>query len=273
MSYLSSSNPNKPNDLYKTDKCKLKKEELLRLLAQAQTGNPLSKKSAAECILQQNINLVHSIVNRYTHRGHERDDLFQMGCIGLYKAIQNFDKSYDVEFSTYAVPMIIGEIKRFIRDDNPTKISRSLKELSQRILRFQEQLTGVLGREPTINQLAAAMSLEPQEIIAALESAQTEISLNEPAFPGDTGKEQVELLERIPSHKDIINIDHFAVRQVLKQLPPKERQIIILRFFADKTQREIADLFGLSQVHISRIEKQALKIIKESLSDNSGNQL
>lgn len=244
----------------------LKEEEFKELLRKAQSQDLSINEEAKERILAANLNLVRSIVHRFTNRGYEWDDLFQIGCIGLLKAIERFDLNFSVKFSTYAVPMIIGEIRRFIRDDNPVKVSRPLKELAYRVHKTQERLQGTLGREPTITEIARELSLAPQEIVSALEAVQPQISLYEQTFQSDSG-DTIHLLDQLmlANGQDNGYFDRLALREVIGRLPVKERTVIYLRFFADKTQAEIAALIGLSQVQVSRIEKQALKIIRELL--------
>ncbi len=233
-------------------------EEIKTLIPKAQAGD----KGAQEVILENNLNLVRSVVHRFTNRGYEWDDLFQIGCMGLMKAIERFDMKFEVQFSTYAVPMIIGEIRRFMRDDNPIKVSRPVKELAYRVHRTQEKLQGVLGREPTITEVAADLLLAPQEIVAALEAIQSPASLYVNAFHNDG--DSVLLLDQIKytDGQDGNYFEKLALMEVLSRLPPKERGIIQLRFFEDRTQAEIGELIGLSQVQVSRIEKNALKLIR-----------
>ena len=246
----------------------LKDEEFKELLYKAQSAEPDVQADAKERLLEGNLNLVRSIVHRFINRGYEWDDLFQIGCMGLLKAIERFDLNFSVKFSTYAVPMIIGEIRRFIRDDNPVKVSRPLKELAFKVHKVQEKLQGTLGREPTITEIAGELSLAPQEIVAALEAVQPQISLYEQAFQNsEGGGESIHLLDQIAltDGQDGAYFDKLALKEVLSRLPVKERTVIYLRFFADKTQAEIAAAIGLSQVQVSRIEKQALKSIRKLL--------
>lgn len=245
----------------------LKEEEFKELLIRAQSADISVSDQAKERILETNLNLVRSIVHRFTNRGYEWDDLFQIGCIGLLKAIERFDMGFNVKFSTYAVPMIIGEIRRYIRDDNPVKVSRPLKELAFRVHKTQEKLQGNLGREPTITEIAKELSLAPQEIVSALEAVQPQVSLYEQTFQSSDGGDAIHLLDQLvlADGQDSAYFDKLALREVLTRLPIKERTVIYLRFFADKTQAEIATTIGLSQVQVSRIEKQALKIIRKLL--------
>lgn len=236
-------------------------EEGRELLLRAQRGD----NAAKEMLVQQNLNLVRSIVHRFTGRGYEWDDLFQIGCIGLIKAIERFDTDFRVKFSTYAVPMIIGEIRRFIRDDNPVKVSRPLKEMAYRVRRTQERLQGILGREPTVAEVAGELALDPQDIALALEAVQPLASLYDQTFYEDG--DPIHRLDQLGGDdgRHDADIDRLALREILLRLPPRERLVIRLRFFEDKTQAEIASHIGLSQVQVSRIEKQALRLIKEFL--------
>ena len=240
----------------------LKEEEFNRLIGQARLGN----QTAKEIIIQNNLNLVRSIVHRFTNRGYEWEDLFQIGSIGLIKAIDRFDTNFGVKFSTYAVPMIIGEIRRFIRDDNPIKVSRPVKELAYKVHKVQEKLHGTLGREPSIIEIAKELALVPQEIVSALEAIQPPASLYESAFHDDG--DPISIIDQIKYEdgQDNSYFDKLALQEVLGRLPQKENAVIRLRFYEDKTQSEIAALLGLSQVQISRIEKHALKMIREFLS-------
>jgi RNA polymerase sporulation-specific sigma factor len=235
--------------------------EFKDLIKKAQAGDLKAK----EIILQNNLNLVRSIVHRFTNRGYEWDDLFQIGSIGLIKAIERFDSNFSVKFSTYAVPMIIGEIRRFMRDDNPVKVSRPVKELAYKVHRTQERLQGMLGREPTISEVAKELALAPQEIVSALEAIQPPASLYESAFHDDG--DPISIIDQITYEdgQDSTYFEKLALREVLSRLPAKEGLVIRLRFFEDKTQAEIAAKIGLSQVQISRIEKHALKLIRDYL--------
>ncbi|MBP2634212.1 MAG: sigF [Firmicutes bacterium] len=249
----------------------LNEEEFKALLIKAHSNDPSINTAAKECLLEANLNLVRSIVHRFSNRGYEWDDLFQIGCIGLLKAIERFDLNFSVKFSTYAVPMIIGEIRRFIRDDNSIKVSRPLKELAFRVHKTQERLQGTLGREPTITEIAAELALVPQEIVSALEAVQPQLSIYEQTFQGSDGSDTIHLLDQLTltTGQDNSYFDNLALREVLTRLPVKERTVIYLRFFADKTQSEIAAAIGLSQVQVSRIEKQALKLVRELLQTSN----
>ncbi|BBB92943.1 MAG TPA: SigB/SigF/SigG family RNA polymerase sigma factor [Methylomusa anaerophila] len=245
----------------------LNDEEVKELLLKVKCGNPAEREAAISEVIQHNLNLVRSIVNRFMNRGYEWDDLFQIGCIGLLKAVERFDENFNVKFSTYAVPMIIGEIRRFFRDDNPVKVSRPLKELAIRIHRTQEIMQNKLGREPTISEVSKELSLAPQEIVSALEAVQPQLSLYDQVFNDSDGNNSIHILDQLvhPDGEDNAYIDKLALKEVLVRLPMKERTVIYLRFFADRTQAEIAATIGLSQVQVSRIEKNALKLIKSYL--------
>lgn len=238
----------------------LSNEKIMDLITQAQSGDI----GAKEVLLTENLNLVRSIVHRFTNRGYEWDDLFQIGCMGMVKAIERFDLSFNVKFSTYAVPMIIGEIRRFIRDDNPIKVSRPIKDIAYKVHKVQEFLRGSLGHEPTIQEIAEKSELSTQEIISSLDAMQPIVSLYE-ATTNNSG-DQLLLLDQIASTNDEIDcLEKITLNEVIDRLSEKERYVIRMRFYEDKTQSEIANQIGLSQVQISRIEKQALKKIKNFL--------
>lgn len=216
--------------------------------------------NAREQVVVDNMALVWSIVRRFSGRGYEPEDLFQIGSIGLMKAIDRFDTSYDVRFSTYAVPMIIGEIKRFIRDDGIVKISRSIKENNWKINQAKEQLMQLNHREPTIDELASYTGIAAEDIVMAVEAAQEIDSIYSTVYSG--GGEDIYMVDRLCSEEDngeqqkIIN--HILVGQLLEELPPEERNLIELRYYQDKTQTEVAKRMGISQVQVSRIEKRVL---------------
>lgn len=237
----------------------LSDEEFRVLIYRAQAGDEVAR----ETLVENNLNLVRSILQRFTNRGYEWDDLFQIGCIGLIKAIDRFDLNIPVKFSTYAVPMIIGEIKRFFRDDSPVKVSRPVKELAYKVHKVQECLQAEWGRDPTINELAKKMGITGEEIVAALEAVQTPTSLYELAY--QDGGDPIYVMDQIKleNPEEANFFENFALKEVLEKLSEKERNVIQLRFFMDKTQSEVARIIGLSQVQVSRIEKQALKSIRK----------
>jgi len=237
-------------------------EELLK----AAKGGDLSAQNK---IVEENVGLVRSVVKRFLNRGHEADDLFQIGCIGLIKAIQKFDLGFNVKFSTYAVPMIMGEIKRFIRDDGIIKVSRSLKELAIKAMSLQESSRKESEREPTIKELAEKLGVTPEELAMALDAGMKPESLN--ATPLDDGKDGKSLIDRIESgidHESEI-VNRILVRELLNNFGEREQKIIILRYFKQKTQSQIAAQLGISQVQVSRIEKKVLNAMREQVK--SGN--
>jgi RNA polymerase sporulation-specific sigma factor len=243
----------------------LKDKEMKELLRKAKGGDSYARDKLVNC----NLKLVFNLVKRFQNRGYELEDLFQIGCIGLMKAIDKFDLNYDVKFSTYAVPMIVGEIRRFLRDDNPVKVSRSVKETAYKIQQTRELLTARLGREPTINEISTELSLSREEIVSALEAAQTPASIYETLHQDDG--DPIYLLDQLKGNDDGETpwLESLSVSELLDKLPERDRLIITWRFFEDKTQSDIARRLNLSQVQVSRLERQALKKIKD-LMDDSG---
>jgi len=217
--------------------------------------------AAQEKIIRKNLGLVRSIVRKFLFRNVEEEDLFQIGCLGLLKAARRFDPSYNVQFSTYAVPVIMGEIKRFLRDDGAVKVSRELKELSIRARREKEALVSLLGREPTFSELSERLETDEDTLLLALDAAQPVESLSEPL----SGDDQDFTLESVLSQKDDAEelVDKIALREVIQRLPEKERNLIILRYFKGKTQTQAAQLLSMSQVQVSRLEKKILLSLKK----------
>ena len=245
------------------DKETYKDKDTTELILLAKGGDRL----AQSMLVENNIGLVWSIVRRFQNRGHETEDLFQIGCIGLIKAISKFDTSYDVRFSTYAVPMIIGEIKRFLRDDGIIKVSRSLKEVSNKVRIVKEILVKELGREPTISELAQRLDIPMDEIVMAIEAGHSPESLFSPINEGDSSSLMlIDKLNDECSDDEMDIIDRIALREVMDTLKPREKQIIILRYFKEKTQVQIARMLGISQVQVSRIEKKILEDIRNRIS-------
>lgn len=235
----------------------------IELIKMAKSGD----RAAQNVLVESNIGLVWSIIRRFQNRGHETDDLFQIGCIGLIKAINKFDTAYDVKFSTYAVPMIIGEVKRFLRDDGIIKVSRSLKETSNKARITKEVMCKELGREPTINELAQRLEISNEELVMAVESGYTPESLFNPVGDGDN--DSILLIDKLNddcNENETNIIDKIALKQILNTLKPRERQIIILRYFKEKTQVQIAEILGISQVQVSRIEKKILSEIRNKIN-------
>jgi len=237
-------------------------KETLELIQEAKKGN----KEAQSALVEKNLGLVWSIVRRFQNRGYETEDIFQIGCIGLIKAINKFDCSFDVKFSTYAVPMIIGEIKRFIRDDGIIKVSRSLKELSNKARVTKEIMTKELGREPTISEISSRLEIPVEELVMAMEASCSPESLYSTIGEGDNSSTL--LIDRINNEgndNEIDLVDKIDLRKVLDTLKPREKQIIILRYFKEKTQVQIAKMLGISQVQVSRIEKKILEDIRKKI--------
>ena len=229
--------------------------ETLEQIKQARAGDKLAR----EQVIKDNMALVYSIVKRFVGRGYDLEDLAQIGAIGLIKAVDNFNLEYDVKFSTYAVPMITGEIKRFLRDDGMVKVSRSLKENGFRIRREAERLSAELGREATLEELSAATELKKEEIVMALEAGNEVESLHKTVFQKEGS--EISLLERIPSLKNESEgvVNRLLLQQLLFELEPEERKLIELRYFEEKTQTQVAETLGMSQVQVSRLEKKILK--------------
>lgn len=241
----------------------LSEKETEELLVRARDGDLEARERLINC----NLKLVFSLVQRFEKRNYELEDLFQIGTIGLIKAIDKFDMSYRVKFSTYAVPMILGEIRRFLRDDSTVKVSRSIKETAFKVKRVHEELSKKLGRELTIGELAEAMDLSRDEIVAALEAVQMPGSIHDTVYQDDG--DPIYVLDQLTSEgcEEREWIDKIALKDVLRRLPEKHRRVIVMRFFHDKTQAEVAERMELSQVQISRIERQALLKIRELLQE------
>jgi RNA polymerase sporulation-specific sigma factor len=239
----------------------LSHDQTLELIQKAQQGD----EEAKEILVKKNIALVKSVVKRFLNRGYEYEDLFQIGTIGLIKAIQNYDAQYEVRFSTYAVPMIIGEIKRFLRDDGLIKVSRSLKELANKVLTVQEQLKKKLLREPTIQEIAEVVEADPEEIVQALEANRTPSSLYDVIYEDDDNP--ILLIDKVSGDESQVSkvIDNIALKDILSKLDQRERHIIIMRYFKDRTQNDIAQELGISQVQVSRIEKKVLLKMRQML--------
>ena len=237
----------------------LKDEETLQLLEKSRRGDQKAREKLVNC----NYRLVFNIIKRFEGRGYEDEDLFQIGAIGLIKAIDNFDPTFKVKFSTYAVPMIIGEIRRFLRDDHPVKITRAIKEKAVQVRHSRENLLRKLGREPTVAEIAADLGMENEDVVLAIEAAQFPVSLFETV--GQAGYESSELIDYLSSHDEEETewLESIDLRDAMKCLPEREQQIIFMRYFQDKTQTEIGALMGLSQVQVSRLEKRAVTKLRE----------
>ncbi|MCD5323064.1 MULTISPECIES: RNA polymerase sporulation sigma factor SigF [Pontibacillus] len=215
-------------------------------------------------LVEKNMRLVWSVVQRFLNRGYDPDDLFQIGCIGLLKSVDKFDLSYDVKFSTYAVPMIIGEIQRFIRDDGSVKVSRSLKETGNKIRKKKDELTKVYGRAPTVQELAKELDISAEDVVLAQEASKAPHSIHETVYENDG--DPITLLDQI-ADQDTKWFDKMALEEAIRSLDERERLIIYLRYFKDQTQSDVADRLGISQVQVSRLEKKILAFIKNQMNE------
>ena len=232
-------------------------EELLRL---AQQGD----LEARDRIYEANIGLIYMVLERFKNTSYDYEDLYQVGSIGLLKAIDKFDFSFNVRFSTYAVPMIIGEIKKFLRDDGIVKVQRNIKETYTKIRWAQDKLRGDLGREPGVNEIASLLEMDKEDIVVAMEACQAPAYMHD-VIPGEE-KEQLSLIDRLANDEgNVMLLEKLALREALAQLEPREQEVILRRFFKDETQACIADDIGVSQVQISRIEKRAINKLKQIL--------
>ena len=235
----------------------LSNEETLNLLALAQDGND----SAKEILITENSPLIKSVIRRYKNKGVESDDLYQLGCMGFVKAINNFSPDFNVKFSTYAVPMIAGEVKRFLRDDGSVKVSRSIKHNAILIKNYITEYQSRVGIEPSIDQIAREFNLEPQDVILTLEASTQLVSIDDKLDDEDDS-----LAERTQdSFSPEKLMDKIALRDMINALPAREKRVIIMRYYLDKTQSEIASTLGVSQVQISRIENKILQNFKEMI--------
>ncbi|HRX20125.1 MAG TPA: SigB/SigF/SigG family RNA polymerase sigma factor [Syntrophomonadaceae bacterium] len=231
------------------------------LIRKAQQGD----KPAREKVYETNVGLIYMVMERFKNSAYDYEDLFQVGSIGLLKAIDKFDFSYNVRFSTYAVPMIIGEIKKFLRDDGLVKVQRGMKEITSKVSWAQEKLRGELKREPTIHEIAELLNISKEEIVMALEACQKPAYIHD-VVPGEE-KEHLSLIDKLGKDDNNINLlEKLALREALAKLDEREREVILRRFFKDETQTAIACDLGVSQVQISRIEKSALHKLKNILA-------
>ena len=238
----------------------LKNDEMRELLDRSHHGD----KDARDKLICGNLRLVLSVIQRFTSRGENPDDLFQVGCIGLIKAIDNFDPSHEVMFSTYGVPMISGEVKRFLRDNNAVRVSRSMRDTAYRAMQIKEQLTNENGKEPNITEIAKRMELPPEDVVIALESIVEPVSLYEPVF--SDGGDTIYIMEQVKGGTtDGDWLEEIAMREAIRDLTDRERKILSMRFIDGKTQTEVAGEIGISQAQVSRLEKGAMSRIKAEL--------
>lgn len=235
----------------------LKEKEKIELLKKAHNGDA----KAREDLIKGNLRLVLSVIQRFSNRGENMDDLFQVGVIGLIKAIDNFNLDLDVRFSTYAVPMCIGEIRRYLRDDNAVRVSRSMRDTAYKAMQVKERLTNEYGREPTVEQIAKELDMKKSDVVLALEAIVDPVSLYEPVY--SDGGDTIYVMDQVgDNNTDSDWIDEIMIKDELKRLDDRERNIMYLRFMQGKTQMEVAKEVGISQAQVSRLEKNALKRIK-----------
>lgn len=236
----------------------IKEPEIKKLLKMSNSGD----KAAREKLINGNLRLVLSVVKRFIGRGENPDDLFQIGCIGLIKSIDNFDINQNVRFSTYAVPMIIGEIRRHLRDNSAVRVSRSIKDIAYRAMQVKEQLTDRLKREPTVSEIAGELGIPREDVVIALESIVEPVSLYDPVY-SDTG-DTVYVLDQIGDNNDDKNwLDEICLKEAIRNLSEREKKILTLRFMQGKTQMEVSEEIGISQAQVSRLEKNAIDKIKQ----------
>jgi len=237
----------------------LSKKEKEELLLKIKNGDTLAR----ETFVNGNLRLVLSVIQRFNNRGENPDDLFQVGCIGLIKAIDNFDLSQNVQFSTYAVPMIIGEIRRYLRDNNSIRVSRSLKDIAYKALQIREKLINKNSKEPTIEEIAKNLDIPKEDVVFALDAISDPISLYEPVY--HDGGEAIYVMDQVKDDKNTDEnwLENIAINEAMKHLDEREKHILNLRFFQGRTQMEVASEIGISQAQVSRLEKSALKQMRK----------
>jgi RNA polymerase sporulation-specific sigma factor len=233
-----------------------------QLLIRSKAGD----HSARQQLIEGNLRLVLSVIQRFDKRGESPDDLFQVGCIGLMKAIENFDPTKQVKFSTYGVPMIAGEVRRYLRDNSAIRVSRSIRDVAYRVLQCRESLTLQLGREPTLEETARQLSLPQEEVSQALDAVCVPVSLYDPVY--SDGGDPLTVMDQVYDTKNTEAnwMEHIALRNAFQKLAPREKQILSLRFVGGKTQMEVADSLGISQAQVSRLEKGAINSMRKSIS-------
>ena len=237
----------------------LSSAEKEHLLIEAKNGN----KEARSKLIDGNLKLVLSVIQRFNNRGENLDDLFQVGCIGLIKAVDNFDISVGVKFSTYAVPMIIGEIRRYLRDNNSIRVSRSIRDLAYKALQVKEMLAKTMSREPTIDDIVKYFNLPKEDIVNALDAIVDPISLFDPVY--SDGGDSIYVMDQVSDEKssDEVWLEDIALRDAMRRLNNREKKILMMRFFDGKTQTEVSEEIGISQAQVSRLEKNALSQMKK----------
>ena len=241
----------------------LKEKEKIELLKKSRQGD----KQAREELISGNLRLVLSVVQKFSNRGENPDDLFQVGCIGLMKAIDNFNPELDVRFSTYGVPMIVGEIRRFLRDNNAIRVSRSMRDMAYRAMQAKENFIHEFGREPTIEEIAKKLDCKKEEVVLALESVVDPVSLYEPVY--SDGGDTIFVMDQVgDSNDDRDWLEEISLRDAIRSLGEREKKILTLRFLAGRTQTEVAQEIGISQAQVSRLEKSALERIKGQMRED-----
>lgn len=237
----------------------LTSEEKEELFVKIKKGD----SQAREKFIHGNLRLVLSIIQRFSGRDENVDDLFQVGCVGLIKAIDNFDTTLNVQFSTYAVPMIIGEIRRYLRDNNMVRVSRSIRDLAYKVIQYKEKVSKETEKEPTIDQIAKALDVDKEEIVFSLDAIQSPISLQDPVY--NDGSDSIYVMDQISDSKNTDEgwADNLTISEAMKKLNPREKMIVTKRFFDGRTQMEVAAEIGISQAQVSRLEKSALGRIKK----------
>ena len=240
----------------------LSNDEMMALLKKAQAGDA----EARQALVEGNLRLVLSVIQRFLGRGENPDDLFQVGCIGLMKAINNFDLSQNVRFSTYGVPMIAGEIRRYLRDNSPLRVSRSMRDTAYRVLQTKERLTEERGREPTVEEIAAALGIPRSEVVFSMDAICDPVSLYEPVYTA--AGESITVMDQVGDAKNTDEqwLMQIALDQAMGALSRREKHILALRFFDGRTQMEVAGEIGISQAQVSRLEKNAIGQIKKQIS-------
>ena len=240
----------------------LSQEETIELIKKAQTGD----LEAKETLVQENSPLIKSVIKWFKDKGIENEDLYQLGCLGFLKAINNFDCSFNVKFSTYVVPMVVGEIKRFMRDDGAIKVSRAIKALNIKINKYIDDFFSVNNRRPTIGEISRSFNIPEQEVVMAMDSAKMPISLYTPFEDGE--EEGLTVIDRFDNESGGSDfVENLALKEVIEKLEDRDKKIIFLRYFQDKTQSEIAKMLGVSQVQVSRLENKILETLKKKLSN------
>lgn len=242
----------------------LKESEKRELLKVIREGNKYEAQQAREKMIKGNLRLVLSVIQRFTNRGENPDDLFQVGVIGLIKAIDNFDPTLDVRFSTYGVPMIIGEIRRYLRDNNSIRVSRSMRDTAYHAMQIKEQLIAENNKEPTVEEIAKKMDIPKENLVLALEAIVEPVSLYEPMF--NDGSDTIYVMDQVGDKNDDTTwLEEIALKEAIERLSSREKKILFLRFFQGKTQMEVASEIGISQAQVSRLEKCAISQIKKEI--------